>query len=472
MFGKVVVKGEGIHPLFAYLTKQSQVRRRHQMELQQVPRRQERRGHRSLRAPGRADQPRSSQGHRTTVVTRSTQTTTGSSSRRAVARRHLRSRARASTTSRTSRRASRRTRSSSSRGPSGQRQVVARVRHALRRGAAALRREPLVVRAAVPRADGQAQVRHDPGLSPDDRDRAEERVEQPALDRRHGHRGLRLLARALRARRACSTVTTAAAASARRPPEQIVRRSLRRCPRARSCVLLAPVARGARASTRRHGRRAAARVLRACASTAAWSTSPTGRRGSTRSRSTTSSSSSIASSSRSPSAPRITDSVEAALSEGRGRSSSRTSDKDERVFSQRNACESCGISFPELTPAELLVQLAHRRVHRVQRPRLAPRDGRGPRRHRAAQVDQGRRDQRVGRLDAARRGLEGRLGPEPPPLDARLHHEAVERAPAPGPRRRPLGHRRAAKQVWEGLAPHAHAPLQVRERATRCVRTT
>ncbi len=47
--------------------------------------------------------------------------------------------------------------------------------------------------------------------------------------------------------------------------------------------------------------------------------------------------------------PRITDSVEAALKEGDGILVALV-DKEERVFSQRNACESCGISFSELTP--------------------------------------------------------------------------------------------------------------------------
>jgi len=46
---------------------------------------------------------------------------------------------------------------------------------------------------------------------------------------------------------------------------------------------------------------------------------------------------------------RITDSVEAALKEGEGILVALL-DKEERVFSQRNACEACGISFGELTP--------------------------------------------------------------------------------------------------------------------------
>jgi excinuclease ABC subunit A len=48
----------------------------------------------------------------------------------------------------------------------GLRQVVARVRHDLRRGPAALRRVAVGLRAAVPRADGEAGRRLDRGLSP------------------------------------------------------------------------------------------------------------------------------------------------------------------------------------------------------------------------------------------------------------------------------------------------------------------
>ena len=80
-------------------------------------------------------------------------------------------------------------------------QVVARLRHHLRRGPAALRRVAVGLRAAVPRADGEAGRRLDRGSLAGDLDRAEDDQPQPALDRRHGHRDLRLPAAALRARR-------------------------------------------------------------------------------------------------------------------------------------------------------------------------------------------------------------------------------------------------------------------------------
>jgi excinuclease ABC subunit A len=47
---------------------------------------------------------------------------------------------------------------------------------------------------------------------------------------------------------------------------------------------------------------------------------------------------------------RVTDSVEAALREGEGVAIALIDGNQEKIFSRRNACESCGISFGELTP--------------------------------------------------------------------------------------------------------------------------
>ena len=80
-------------------------------------------------------------------------------------------------------------------------QVLARVRHDLRRGPAPLRRVAVGLRAAVPVDDGKARRRPHRGPVAGDRDRAEVDLAQPALDRRHGHRDLRLPAPAVRARR-------------------------------------------------------------------------------------------------------------------------------------------------------------------------------------------------------------------------------------------------------------------------------
>ena len=75
------------------------------------------------------------------------------------------------------------------------------VRHDLRRGPAPLRREPLRVRAPVPADDGEAGRRLDRRALAGDLDRPEDDLAQPALDGRDGHRDLRLPAPPLRARR-------------------------------------------------------------------------------------------------------------------------------------------------------------------------------------------------------------------------------------------------------------------------------
>ena len=85
--------------------------------------------------------------------------------------------------------------------PVGIGQVVAGLRHDLCRGAAAVRRVAVGLRAAVPRADGQARRRLDRGALAGDLDRSEDDLAQPALDRRDGDRDLRLPAAAVGADR-------------------------------------------------------------------------------------------------------------------------------------------------------------------------------------------------------------------------------------------------------------------------------
>ena len=80
-------------------------------------------------------------------------------------------------------------------------QVVAGLRHDLRRRAAPLRRVAVGLRAAVPRADGEAGRRSDRGPVAGDLDRAEDHRLESALDGRHGHRNLRLPAAAVRQHR-------------------------------------------------------------------------------------------------------------------------------------------------------------------------------------------------------------------------------------------------------------------------------
>ena len=85
--------------------------------------------------------------------------------------------------------------------PVGLGQVVARLRHDLCRGPAPLRRVALGLCAAVPGDDAEARRRPDRRPLAGDLDRAEDHLEEPALDRRHRHRDLRLHAAAVGARR-------------------------------------------------------------------------------------------------------------------------------------------------------------------------------------------------------------------------------------------------------------------------------
>src|SRR5580692_7048808 len=85
----------------------------------------------------------------------------------------------------------------------GLRQILARLRHDLCRGAATLCRIAVGLRAPVPRADGEARRGFDRRLVARDLDRTEDHLAQSALDCWHYHRDLRLPALAVCARRAC-----------------------------------------------------------------------------------------------------------------------------------------------------------------------------------------------------------------------------------------------------------------------------
>ena len=167
-------------------------------------------------------------------------------------------------------------------------QVVARLRHHLRRGAAALRRVAVGLRAPVPRADGEARRRLDRRALAGDLDRAEDDVAQPALDGRHRHRDLRLPAPAVRARRHAALPPAAASRSRSQTVQQIVDRVLAPGPRERASRCWRRSCATARASTGRSCSSCARRASCACASTASCATSPrtssSRRRSSTRSR--------------------------------------------------------------------------------------------------------------------------------------------------------------------------------------------
>ena len=83
-------------------------------------------------------------------------------------------------------------------GPSGSGKSVAGPGHDLRRGPAALRRIAVELRPAVPRpgAEAEGRARHRPVAG--HQHRAEDDEQEPALDRRHRHRDLRLPAHPLR----------------------------------------------------------------------------------------------------------------------------------------------------------------------------------------------------------------------------------------------------------------------------------
>ena len=81
------------------------------------------------------------------------------------------------------------------------RQILARLRHHLRRGPAPLRREPLRLCAPVPGDDAEAGRRPDRRPLARHLHRAEDHLAQSALDRRHRHRDPRLHAASVGARR-------------------------------------------------------------------------------------------------------------------------------------------------------------------------------------------------------------------------------------------------------------------------------
>ncbi len=135
-------------------------------------------------------------------------------------------------------------------------QVLARLRHDLRRGPAALRRVALGLRPAVPRPDGQAGRRLHRGPVPGRLDRPEVDLAEPALDRRHDHRGLRLPAAAVRPDRPPALPRVRAAD---RPADRRSRSSTGSwsSPEGTRFQVLAPVVRGPQGRVRRPVRRPA-----------------------------------------------------------------------------------------------------------------------------------------------------------------------------------------------------------------------
>ncbi len=154
-------------------------------------------------------------------------------------------------------------------------------------------------------------VEHIDGLSPGDLDRAEDHQPQPALDRRHRHRDLRLHAPAVGARR--HPLFARHRPADRRADGQPDGRPGDGAARGHAATICSPPSSAAaRASTARSSPSGRRRASPASASTASSTRSRTPRR-STRSTSTTSKWWSTASSSREGIEPRLADSFETAL---------------------------------------------------------------------------------------------------------------------------------------------------------------
>ena len=250
-------------------------------------------------------------------------------------------------------------------------QVEPRLRHALRRGPAPLRRVAVRLRAAVPRPDGEAEVRAHPRPVADDRDRAEERVERTRARRSApSPRSTTTCACSTRAP-ASSSATSAAVRSARAPRSEIVdeiagaaredaghccsRRS--REPQGRVPRAVRRAAQGAASSRvridgmivparRRRGARQEEEALDRARRRPAHRSTPTTRAAST-------------------------DSVETALREGKGEIMRRGPGREEPRMSRSERAAPLRPRLPRADAAELLVQLPARHVRRLQRPRRA-----------------------------------------------------------------------------------------------------
>ena len=291
-------------------------------------------------------------------------------------------------------------------------QVEPRVRHALRRGAAPLRRDAVsaYARQFLGQLERPARRAHPRALA-DDRHRAEERRVEPALDRRHHHRDLRLPARALRARR------RAALHDCGKPVHGAERRA-----RSSREMLALPEGHASSASSRRSSRTArasSASCSRSCARAASCACDVDGadRTRSTirptldkKQSSTRSSSSSIASSSSARPRARLAESVELALREGKGELVVAVDAAAGKAAARSSVQREPRVLRPELPraqPAELLVQQPARHV-----PASATASARAlevdpdARRRRRDAVDPRRRDRAVGDRDGARRRLD------------------------------------------------------------------
>ena len=343
------------------------------------------------------------------------------------------------------------------------------------------------LRPPVPRADGQARRRRHRGAVAGHLDRPEVGQPQPALDRRHDHRGLRLPAPALRPHRR-------AALPERRHPAAAPDPAADRRPgahAARGHPL--PGARAGRARPQGRVRDAArgprrGRATCAPGSTARSSTSPTSS-SATRSwratSSTTSRSSSTASCAARGSSGGSPTRWRQALKPGRGRRPGRAgrprATTARRARSSRSAstssCPVCGTSLRRAGAAQLLVQLAVRRVRDVRRAGHAVRGRPGAARPRPRRVVQRRGDRPVAHgqhavLHPHARGGRRRLRHRPRRAVRHAHRQAAEGHPRTASTATSRSSTRTATGACGSTAPRTRASSRGSSGATRAPRAT
>ena len=119
-------------------------------------------------------------------------------------------------------------------------QILARLRYALCRGPAALRRKPFRLCAAISRSDGKAGCRFHRGPFARHRHRTAQRGRESALDHRDHDGNLRLSARSLFSGRSAARSRDRRSRFFARPPQQIVDQILAYPPETK-IILLAPL---------------------------------------------------------------------------------------------------------------------------------------------------------------------------------------------------------------------------------------
>ena len=245
------------------------------------------------------------------------------------------------------------------------RQVVAGVRHAVRRRAAPLRRDVLAVCAAVSRPHGQAAGRSHRRHSAGHRHRPDQSGAHLALDRRHDDRAQRSSEAAVRARGAAVLPAAAASRCAATRPRASTRTSLRaRASRRRSAPAAVLSGAGAAEFQGSRGARAAGKaglhaLLRATGSARDGEPASAKRRAQERVRKTLEVVQDRAARSAAAERARVLESLEAALRVGHGRVNVHVVDEARSAadastvwrYSSELHCAECDLSYHEPTPS-------------------------------------------------------------------------------------------------------------------------